>query len=253
MIQTKIVEKKELAPQTFLFKFDLHLEYEPGQFVMISSPSIPWIIPKPFSILSNGDGLSVLFKIYGLWTEKFSKLEVGDFVNVVGPCGVGFISSLARYGINSDFSKILFIAGGVGIASVFSLFGYFKNSKNTLVFGGRINKDIILLDEISKLGVEIFVSTEDGSAGTKGRVTDVLHNLNVDSFDIVFSCGPVPMMKAVSEFFKQKGINKPLIFALEERMACGIGICFSCAVKTKDGMKLCCKYGPAFSNEEIVW
>lgn len=253
IFEAKIIDKKEVAPSTFVFNLDCKIGYEPGQFVMISSPSIPWIIPKPFSILSydDQDGLSILFKVYGLWTEKFSALSVGSTVNLVGPCGSGFITSLKRYGFSGNFSRILFVAGGVGIASIFSLFKHFDGAEKVLVFGGRTEKDLVLLEKISSLGVQVLVSTEDGSAGFKGRVTDVMQKLDISDFDVILCCGPVPMMKAVSDFAKI--LDKPLFLAMEERMACGIGICFSCAVKTKNGVKLCCRYGPVFSSDEIAW
>lgn len=251
IFQAKIINKKEIAPSTFIFNLDCNISYEPGQFVMLHSPSIPWVVPKPFSILSIDGRLSILFKVYGLWTEKFSNLDVGSSVNLVGPCGSGFITVLKRYGLTDNFSKILFVAGGVGLASVFPLFDYFDRSEKVLIFGGRTKNDLVLLDKISALGVHFFVSTEDGTAGVKGRVTDVMKELNISDFDVIFCCGPVPMMKAVSE--SVKGSNKPLFLAMEERMACGIGICFSCAVKTKNGVKLCCRYGPVFHSDEISW
>lgn len=252
-IEARITGKKELSNSIFIFEFDQDFDYEAGQFVMVHSPLVPSVIPRPFSILSSEGGLSILLRVYGAWTEKFSRLEKGAPVNLLGPCGCGFLSKLKVLMSGSKPSSILYVAGGVGISSIFSLFKHFSNRDNTLILGGKTEKELILIDKISSLGVKVLVSTEDGTAGTMGRVTDVLQKLDIERYDVIFSCGPIPMMKAVVDFVKSRSKDKPVLVAVEERMACGTGLCFSCAVKTKSGIKLCCKDGPVFYGDELIW
>ena len=255
LFEGKLINKEEVAPLTFRFDIEGELEFEPGQFVMIGpADSDIVLLSRPFSVFSKSDGyFSVLFKVFGGWTEKFSKSEVGGLMRILAPCGTGFRTALKRYGISTP-RKILFIAGGLGIASLFSAIELMPGEK-TLIFGGRTSKDIILKKELMRMVDTFFTVTEDGSEGKKGFVTDLLFtDVRPDDFDVAITCGPVPMLRALTEIWKKEQVKKtPLLLAMEERMACGIGICFSCAVRTKKGVKLCCRYGPVFLHSELVF
>ncbi len=252
--ESEVIGKKDLGQATYLIELKGKLDFEPGQFAMISLPDdTTSILPRPFSIFdaSNG-GFSVVFKIFGSWTKNFSQLPIGKKVNVLAPCGTGFLSAMRRYEIKNPH-KILGIAGGLGIASIIPPMAYLSGEK-TLIFGGRSREDIILKDKIRQLGLSLHIATQDGSEGEKGLVTDIIRNGKVlpDEFDVALACGPTPMLHALISLWKEMRVSTPLLLAMEERMGCGIGICFSCAIRTKEGMKLCCKYGPVFLHSEIL-
>lgn len=252
--ESDIVGRKELGSSTYIIEIKGDFEFEPGQFAMISLPDdTTSILPRPFSIFDVGEGkFSVLFKIFGLWTKNFSQAPIGKKVNVLAPCGTGFISAMRRYNIKKP-DKVLGIAGGLGIASVIPPLAYFKGEK-ALIFGGRSKEDIILKEKLKELGISFRVVTQDGSEGEKGLVTDPIKSgsINPDEFDVTFACGPTPMLHALISLWDEMKIRTPLLLAMEEKMGCGIGICFSCAIRTKEGIKLCCKYGPIFMHSEIV-
>jgi dihydroorotate dehydrogenase electron transfer subunit len=254
VFESSVVKNEEVAPSTFLVEMEGKVDFEPGQFVMISLQDEISVIPKPFSIFYSRDGVfSVLFKVFGGWTARFSKVKAGDKVRAVAPCGTGFLTAMKRHGI-SEPNNILFIAGGLGVASLYPVIDFFGKSKSSLIFGGRSSYDIILKDEISQKVKSLYITTQDGSEGKKGVVLDVLFDeVSPYDFDIALSCGPYGMLKALWDFWIKNKINTPLFFAMEERMGCGLGLCFSCVIKTQCGPKLCCTYGPVFSHTEIVF
>ncbi|GBD04072.1 Dihydroorotate dehydrogenase B (NAD(+)), electron transfer subunit [bacterium HR19] len=253
IFESRVVRKIELAPQVFLFELERKINFEPGQFAMIGLIDEISVIPKPFSILySKDESFAILFKVFGDWTARFSKISEKSRVRVFAPCGTGFISAIKRYKLKNP-QKILFIAGGLGIASLYPAIDFFSNGKNTLIFGGRTSQDIIIKDML-KNKAEILITTEDGSEGKKGLVTNLIktaEGVDPDDFDVAMTCGPTPMLKALVKFWKEKNIKAPLLLAMEEKMACGLGICFSCSIKTQNGPKLCCQYGPIFINKEL--
>lgn len=255
VFETEIIESSKLSSSTYIIKIRGNLSCEPGQFVMVSLPDEKSILPRPFSIFYTEDGnFSILFKVFGGSTKKLAESQKGTKVKVVGPCGTGFISAMKRYNITQTPSKILLIAGGLGIASLFSSLIHFSQKQKVLVFGGRTNQDIVVRDKLERIpNLDILVTTQDGSLGTKGVVTDVLYDsVSPSEFDVAFCCGPVPMIKALKEFWDKQTIKTHLLCSMEERMACGIGICFSCAIRTYRGYQLCCKYGPVFLHSELV-
>jgi len=252
MFEGKLIRKEEVSPNTFIFDIEGKVDFEPGQFVMLGpADSDIVLLSRPFSIFRNGEGyFSVLFKVFGGWTESFSKSQEGRIMRAIAPCGTGFLTAMRRYGISSH-RRILFIAGGLGIASLYSAIETMEGEK-TLIFGGRNSKDIILKESLSNTVEKFFITTEDGSEGKKGFVTNILFSeVDPNDFDVALTCGPVPMLKALKDLWEKNNVRTPLLIAMEERMACGIGICFSCAVKTKKGVKLCCKYGPVYLHSEI--
>jgi dihydroorotate dehydrogenase electron transfer subunit len=253
VFESSVVKKEEVSASTFLVEMKGDIDFEPGQFAMISLQDEISVIPKPFSIFYSKDGaFSVLFKVFGGWTARFSKVNIGEKVRVVAPCGTGFLTAMRRYEIPEP-KNILFIAGGLGIASLYPVIDFFGKSKSSLIFGGRSSQDIILKDKISEKVKTLYITTQDGSEGKKGTVIDALFEISPYDFDVVLSCGPYGMLKALWEFWTKNKISTPLLFAMEERMGCGLGLCFSCAIKTKDGPKLCCTYGPVFSHSELIF
>jgi dihydroorotate dehydrogenase electron transfer subunit len=175
-------------------------------------------------------------------------MREGAILDLIGPLG-------NFYPLASEDKTPLIIAGGIGIASVFSLIE--RLSGRAIVFyGARTKDDLLMLDEVRKLAKEVIVSTDDGSAGAKGTVADsLLAFLSNPQARIphycIFACGPHPLLKALSQIAREHRIRAYV--SMEEHMACGIGACLGCVVKTHDGYKRVCKEGPVMNAMEIVW
>lgn len=211
----------------------------PGQFFMISVPGV--FLRRPISVHDAKNGkISFLYKIVGKGTKIMSEMRSGE-IKILGPLGNGYDLKIKKG------SSPVIVAGGTGIASVHYLASKLKN-KGTLYYGARSKNDLLCLDKFKKLGWKVSVSTEDGTKGYKGFITDVLEK-KLKNNDTLFTCGPTPMMKKVLDIAKSKGVRG--FASLEEKMACGIGNCQGCAVKIKGQYKMTCKEGPVFKIEEI--
>lgn len=223
---------------------------QPGQFYMIRvGDSYDPLLKRPFCIFRNISGkLYFIYRIRGKGTEKIKQMRKGKVVDILGPMGNG-------YDLSERKNTPLIVIGGVGIASAFSLAE--KLSKNAYIFyGGRTKTELLMLNELKKITKNITISTNDGSTGKKGTVVDVLkdylaYQLSAISSQLIYACGPSPMLEAVSRLATEKGIKGYI--SMEENMACGVGACLGCTVKTKKGYKRVCKEGPVFPMEEIVW
>ena len=174
-------------------------------------------------------------------TKKLCALPVGAKVNVVLPLGNGFT-------LPEKDDNVLLVGGGIGIAPLY----YFAKTigrKTNFLLGGRTESDLILLDRFRSVG-NVFITTNDGSMGEKGFVTE--HSLwNTMKINKIYACGPMPMMKAVAKVAKEKGIWCEV--SLENQMACGIGACLCCVENTKEGNLCVCKEGPVFNIERLLW
>ena len=253
----------------------------PGQFVNIHVEDSPTtFLRRPISInfvdVSRNE-LWLLVAAVGEGTKHMAKLKAGDTLNCLFPLGNGFsdlaaikstISSDAAAGSatticsaaasssceKSDDShrlRVLLVGGGVGVAPVLYQGAEIKRQGGEPVFllGARSAKDLLELDLFKNFG-KVYVTTEDASAGEKGFVTNhsVLQN---EHFDFIQTCGPTPMMKAVTRFAKEKNI--PCEVSLENMMACGLGACLCCVEKTVDGNLCVCKEGPVFNIKKLLW
>lgn len=222
----------------------------PGQFYMIEvNRGTEPLLKRAFSIFRRiSDGFQVMYRIKGRGTSLLREMREGDAIAVLGPLG-------NHYPTPREGQAPLVIAGGIGIASVFSFFHDCRGMA-TVFYGARSEDEIFLLDELKDVGREVFISTDDGSLGTKGAVIDVLSDyLNSNRADInkyvLYACGPRPMLKAVSEIAALNGLTAYI--SMEEHMACGLGACLGCVIKTKAGHKRVCKEGPVFGSETVVW
>jgi dihydroorotate dehydrogenase electron transfer subunit len=237
----------------------------PGQFYMIGTDfSYDPLLKRPFSIFrynppsppfsKGGMGgfsgeLQFLYRIKGKGTERMKEMKKGDTVNLLGPLGNGYPMP------GKNLIPVL-IAGGMGIASLFPLAEKLSGNVHFL-YGARTSDELLMLSELKGLvKKELIISTDDGSEGTKGMIIDILDNFFTRHSSLVtryllYACGPSPMLEAVSKFAAEKGIKGYI--SMEENMACGVGACLGCAVKTKKGYKRICKEGPVFPIEDIVW
>ena len=219
----------------------------PGQFAeVLVGNSATTYLRRPISIYDTNydtNELSLLIKKVGDGTAALSKLKEGDILNLVYPLGNTF--SLP-HGENA-----LLIGGGVGIAPMLLLAKllHSKGYNPDVLIGGRTSADIIEPDKYKPYG-EVFITTDDGSAGEKGKVTQ--HSLfteKIKSYAIIYACGPDPMMKAVARVAASHQI--PCEISLENTMACGIGACLCCVVETIDGNKTTCVDGPVFDTRTL--
>lgn len=220
-----------------------------GQFVSLYCKDGDRLLPRPISICEidkeNGR-LRLVYRIAGKGTEEFSHLKAGDTIEVMGPLGNGF---------TLEGKKAIVIGGGIGIPPMLELSKAMKaqGMEVTAVLGYR-NQDTFLAEEFKPYG-EVVIATEDGSVGTKGNVIDAIRENNLQG-DMIFSCGPTPMLRGIKAYAEEAGIRAQI--SMEERMACGIGACLACVCKSKEvdhhtnvHNKRICKDGPVFYADEI--
>lgn len=220
---------------------------EPGHFMMIRG--IDWgaapALPRPMSYLNGGETPSVLVRICGEGTLLLGKAEAGDLFSVLGPLGTPWRDP------DPQRHQIL-VAGGVGVAPLLFLARRLADlgTRPTFVYGARTDADLPLAEEIAGI-CELVITTEDGSRGFAGRVTNVLGSLLGDSSE-VFTCGPEPMMAKVAEIARLAQI--PCAASMETPMACGFGVCLGCPVPTVEGGYLyACKDGPCVDAHKVDW
>jgi dihydroorotate dehydrogenase electron transfer subunit len=226
------------------------IEPTPGQFYMVQTgDSLDPLLKRPFSYFrKTSETIQFLYTVKGKGTAKMKALKAGSVIQAIGPLGSGYPSP--QKGIIP-----LLIAGGIGVASLFSL-AECCIRKPYLIYGARCKNDLLMLNELEQLGSELITCTDDCSFGKEGKVTDILTGFLSSPFHkgssyIIYACGPRPMLSAVSEIAVASHIKG--FVSLEENMACGFGACLGCAVQTKKGYKRVCKEGPVFPIEEIVW
>ena len=211
----------------------------PGQFVDIK-PDCGYL-RRPISVCdAEGDVLTLIYKTVGRGTEEMASYKPGKRLDLLTCLGNGYDPS------QSGDSPLL-IGGGVGVPPLYMLAkALIKQGKNVgVILGFNTSYEIFYEKEFASLGAKVGITTFDGSRGTKGFVTDAL---GLFDYTYVYSCGPKPMLKAVSDRIATGGQ-----FSLEERMGCGFGACMGCSVKTANGYKRLCKDGPVLNKEEILW
>ncbi len=246
-----ILEQREISENIYslwLHADDIVREARPGQFVSVYCQDESRLLPRPISIceLDKESGrLRLVYRAAGAGTQEFSGYGPGDTLELVGPLGNGFP-------LDKGYEKPLLVGGGIGVPPMVELAKWLPGEK-TVVSGYR-NSDLFLKEELSRNAV-LYVSTEDGSAGTKGNVLDAIRENHLET-DAIFACGPSPMLRALKAYAAEQGIDCYL--SLEERMACGIGACLACVCTSKDidahtnvKNKRICKDGPVFAAEEI--
>jgi dihydroorotate dehydrogenase electron transfer subunit len=267
-LKTMVLSNQELSPGYFRMRLlapGYGAAARAGQFVMVrlQLSQVP-LLRRPFGIFRVGtlppdcDGLpareyvEILYKVVGGGTTLMSQLHQGDRVEVLGPLGRGF--DLGEAG----GEKIL-VGGGIGLVPLYMLAGELApQSPVRLLMGGRTRDDILAVTEFERLGVQTYVSTDDGSLGEEGLVTQALER-QLERFPAatVYACGPMPMLEAVQAICARRGVA--LQVSLEALMACGVGACLGCVVKGAGHSEanpryLCsCKEGPVFRAEQLDW
>ena len=244
-------------------------EMLPGQFVEVRvDGSSTTFLRRPISINfvdKQANELWLLVACVGDGTRRLAELKAGDTLNCVLPLGNGFTlpvtlhpscvpSVASEQSSSAPFTNPpspLLVGGGVGVAPLLYLGKVLKEKglEPTFLLGARSAKDLLMLSEFEKYG-RVLVTTEDGTMGEKGFVTN--HSvLQQERFDMIQVCGPTPMMKAVARYANEKGIECEV--SLENLMACGLGACLCCVEKTKEGNLCVCKEGPVFNIKRLLW
>jgi dihydroorotate dehydrogenase electron transfer subunit len=253
----KVLENKKAAPEHYRITLaapKISSVALPGQFVMvkIGDGSDPLLRrPLSFNGIDRAKGtIDILFKVVGKATRILSEIEPGEDLDIIGPLGNGF-------NLNNTKELAIVVGGGAGVAPLLSLAKELKTKgKAVYVLIGANNINSVVCEEDFKvLGIETTVSTDDGTYGIKGLISDVLINVVGSKLSpansCIYACGPRPMIKALENISAQYKI--PCQVSLEEWMACGIGACNGCTVKTKQGYKKVCSDGPVFNVEDILW
>lgn len=222
----------------------------PGQFANIlvdRSQSI--FLRRPFSIHTidyQKNIISILIKEVGEGTRSLAHVPVDSYLNVIFPLGNGFTLPATK-------EKVLLVGGGCGVAPLLHLAQVLNREKNevNILLGARSAVDLVELDQYAIYG-NVFTTTEDGSHGEKGFVTNhSIFGVKLDSFSRIYCCGPEPMMKAVASKAKERSVMCEV--SLENTMACGFGVCLCCVTETIQGHKCVCTDGPVFNINQLKW
>ena len=237
----EIVSNKKIAENIYemVLSGDTAEITKPGQFINIKLEG--FFLRRPISVCDfNEKTITIIYKVVGNGTEFMAELSSGDKLDVLVGLGNGFDTT------KSGDSPVL-IGGGVGVPPMYNLCKELVNEGKevSVILGFNTKKEIFYEEKFKSLGAKVYVTTADGTYGTKGFVTDVLKDLEYSCF---YTCGPLPMFKAIESIVKTSGQ-----YSFEERMGCGFGACMGCSCKTKYKNIRICKDGPVLEREVIVW
>lgn len=244
-----IIRQEEIADNIYsmwLKNDNIASEAVPGQFVSLYCNDGSRILPRPISIceIDRVDGaLQLVYRVAGKGTEEFCGYHSGKLIEVMGPLGNGF---------PLKSKKAFLIGGGIGISPMLELAKQLDCEKQIIL--GYRDRQTFLVNELKKYA-DVYIATEDGSVGTKGNVLNAIEENNL-SADIIYACGPTPMLRALKEYGQKNNIETWI--SMEEKMACGIGACLACVCKSKNkdhhtnvNNKRICKDGPVFLAQEV--
>lgn len=251
-VLAKVIKQNEPASGIYdlWVETDLAKDASCGQFVGLYPKDKSHLLPRPISICEvnkEENTLRLVYRVQGEGTREFSTWSKGEEVEILGILGNGFCLEKGQN------KKALLIGGGIGIPPILQLAKEFCGEKEIIL--GYRNQDLFLKEEFEKEG-KVIIATEDGSKGTKGNVLDAIKEQKVEG-QIIYACGPLPMLKAIKEYAKEKQI--PAYLSLEERMACGVGACLGCVCKTTkedhhshvNNARICTE-GPVFLADDIM-
>jgi dihydroorotate dehydrogenase electron transfer subunit len=252
---------QRIGTNTWLMEFCspfLASDARPGQFLMVhlGKRTKDPLLRRPFSIhgIQDADRVMILYNVVGAGTSLLSALKEHDTISIIGPLGNGFTLPRPK-------ERAVLVGGGMGLAPLFFLAQILKEDQRnavTVFLGFSTSQEVVRIQQLKDLGVDLFLTTEDGSLGIKGVVTDLLdqHLSNKGTTEtVVYACGPPPMLKKVAQ--KASVFNLRSYVSLESYMACGLGICLGCAVRATHGegkpYHYVCQDGPVFPSGMIDW
>ncbi|SFC09012.1 dihydroorotate dehydrogenase electron transfer subunit [Butyrivibrio sp. YAB3001] len=256
-LQAKVLSQRILAEGIYDMWLETPLAKDvcPGQFVGVFPTNKSTLLPRPISICEVNEertAIRLVYRVVGSGTAEFTFYQPGDYIMILGILGNGFPVKEAAG------KKAVVMGGGIGVPPLLetakSLSSLEEKAATVSAVMGYRNKETFLSDEFEKCS-NLYIATEDGSIGTKGNVIDAMNEMNIDC-DVIFACGPMPMLKAIKTYAAAKGIKAYI--SLEERMACGVGACLGCVCKTKNvddhshvkNARICTD-GPVFDADDI--
>jgi len=247
----KVISQKEIAKNIFDMWIETSLAdmAKPGQFIGVYPKDKSTLLPRPISICEVDKvkkALRIVYRIAGAGTGEFSTYQAGDEVAILGTLGNGFPIEEATG------KKVFLIGGGIGVPPILEMAKQMDADKQILL--GYRDNDLFLKQDFEPYGT-VYVATEDGSVGTKGNVMDAIAANGLQA-DMIYACGPMPMLRAIKAYAEKEGIKAYI--SLEEHMACGVGACLGCVVKTKEvdhhshvNNARICTDGPVFDAQEV--
>ncbi len=256
-LPAKVVSQTILADGVMDLRLETSMaeDVKPGQFVGIYPADKSMLLPRPISICqADGKTLRIVYRIVGKGTAEFALYRPGDYTQVLGVLGNG-------YDVSTGAGKDVVILGGgigvppmLGLAEAFSKLPDSEKPKSVSIVMGYRDNETFLSDEFEKFG-KLYIATDDGSVGTHGNVIDALKANDIHT-DVMYACGPMPMLKGIKNYAAEIGAKAYI--SLEERMACGVGACLGCVVKTKEvdhhshvkNARICTD-GPVFDAEDV--
>ena len=265
VMNARIIENTDVGADHFLLRMAVPGTFEtpmPGQFVMVRETGrIEPLLGRPFGVYrfektKSEARVEILYKVVGKGTRLFASLKAGDSLDLFGPYGRPF-------DVIRDAATVVLICGGIGVAPITNLAACLrdqargKNTRTICYYGARTRAHLIGIDRIGKVCDEVVLSTDDGSTGFAGQITERFAK-DVSSYDAgsrIYACGPRPMLRQLSGILS--GRPTPCQVLMEERMACGVGACLGCTVLLKDtcgkGQARVCVDGPVFNINAIRW
>ncbi|MCM1102447.1 MAG: dihydroorotate dehydrogenase electron transfer subunit [Clostridium sp.] len=251
-----VASQREMSPGIYdmWIESSLAKEARPGQFLCIYPKDRSTLLPRPISICEvreDGKALRIVYRVVGHGTEEFSRYAQGESISILGNLGNGFPVDRAAG------RKVFLMGGGIGIPPMLQLakeLNRVTDRENIRIIVGYRDADTFLREDLERYG-RVFIATEDGSVGTRGNVLDAIRKNDL-SAELICACGPMPMLRAVKGYAGEQGI--PAYISLEEHMACGVGACLGCVVKTKEkdahshvhNARICTE-GPVFEAREV--
>lgn len=248
----KVLSNRKLCPKFYCLAFDapaVARNVKPGQFVHLrTAEGFEPFFRRPFSVYRSLKHVEILYEAIGPGTKLLAEKKKGDAIDVVGPVGTPFTLP------SKEIKQVVMVAGGIGIAPFLALTDILKKRKLELIllYGGRTKDHVYPMKEFKENGCKVFVTTDDGSVGVKGRVSNLFTKINDNpQTTMIYTCGPHAMMKAVQDLAREKKLKGEA--ACEEVMACALGACLGCSIKTTSGYKTVCYEGPVFDLGEVVF
>ncbi|MDP8215873.1 MAG: hypothetical protein P9L98_00930 [Candidatus Kaelpia imicola] len=246
--KVKIFSNSEFYPGYFLLSFETPevFSVNPGQFLQLRLVEKGQFLRRPFGVFDQRDNrIEILYKVRGDITQKMSLLKTGDELDIICPLGNGFKEPNRK--------RPIIVSGGTGFAPL----GFLARSlsskaedRGIFIIGSAGAESEKFAESISSLDIDSLVVSEDGSVGKRGVATDYLAGI-IKPGSVLFSAGPVEMLKNIYKIAEDKEIETQ--FSFESHFACGMGFCWGCALKTRNGTLRVCKDGPVFKGEDILW
>ncbi|MGL4393833.1 MAG: dihydroorotate dehydrogenase electron transfer subunit [Brevinema sp.] len=245
MTKSIVLQNIPLTPELFILELSFEGKAQAGQFVMIAVPDSAKILPRPISVFNynpHSQTLSLLIRKRGAGTELLSSINIGDKLTVFGALGKGFPTDLKD-------KNIILMGGGEGIAPMLMASELLKKENEITIFAGFRNEiESSVLDYFDEDLPCQYTAQDHENQCTRGLITDLL--VDIEEPDYIFTCGPIPMMKAIYE--KTRSWKTKVYVSMESHMACGVGACMGCTMKgAEDQMLAICTEGPVFLAEEV--